>query len=85
MLSRLSFLSQRDYEYRPSEILGIRIDDTSIPLFRTRSLYWLEAQLLRDICLVSRFIWGRRCSLQGELILGEMSGHSYDEGSNEFD
>lgn len=55
-----SFLSQRDYEYRPSEVLGIGIDDTSIPLFRTRALDWLEAQLLRDIRIISRFIWGRR-------------------------
>jgi hypothetical protein len=85
MLSGFSFLPQRDDEYRPSKVLGIRIDDASFPLFRPRALYWLEGELLRDIRLVSRFIWGRRRSLQGEFIFGKMSGHSYDEGSDEFD
>ena len=74
-LSERSVLPQRD-EYRPSKVLGIPIDDTSFPLFRPRALYWLQEQLLWDIRLVSRFKWGRRRSLQGESILGKMSGHS---------
>ena len=85
-LSGHSSLSQRDDEYRPSKVLGFRIDDTSFPLSRPRALYRSEGDFLRDILLFSRLIWGRRRSLQGEFILGEMSGHSYDdEGSDEFD
>jgi hypothetical protein len=84
-LSGLPFLPQGDDKYRPSKVLGIRIDDTIFPLFRPRALYWLEGEFLRDIRLVSRFIWGRRRSLQSEFILGKMSGHGYDEGSDEFD
>ena len=71
------FPSQRDDVYRPSKVLGIGIDDTSFPLLR--ALDWLERQLLRDSLLVSRFIRRRRQGLQGEFILGKMSGHGYDE------
>jgi hypothetical protein len=84
-LSGPTFLPQRDDEYRPSKVLGIRIDDASFPLFRPRVLYWLEGELLLDVRLVPRLIWRRRRSLQGKFIPGKMSGHSYDEGSDEFD
>ena len=73
----LSLRSRGDDRYRSGKVLSFCIDDTGIPLLRT--LDWLERQLLWNILLISGFIRRRRSCLQGELILGKMSGHGYDE------
>ena len=73
----LSHRSRGDDWYRSGKVLSFCIDDPGIPLLRT--LDWLERQLLWNIILISGFIRRGRSCLQGEFILGKMSGHGYDE------
>lgn len=73
----LSLWSRRDGWYRSGKVLSFCIDDPSVPLFR--ALDWLERQLLRNTVLIPGLIRRRRGCLQGEFILGKMSGHGYDE------